>query len=88
MITSLARIPVQNTFCKSCIAPIKKKLQEIERIKNIALYPSDSLVVFNFDSANQVSEVLNTLTDLGYPPEGERTNNNDVTSMCNCTVHA
>ncbi len=71
MKTSFARIFVQNSFCTLCKDAIKKKVMEVKDVQNIALYPSDSLVVFNFMRAHQVSEVLNTLTDLGYPPEGD-----------------
>ena len=87
MKTNLARIFVKNTFCINCVNPIKKKIGEVNNIKNVALYPSESLVVFNFNSANQVSEVLNTLMTLGYPPEVDCiTTMNLATPLCTCAV--
>lgn len=74
METGFARILVQNTFCINCIDHIKTKMMEVQHVSNVNLYPSDSLVVFNFARANQISEVLNTLTSLGHPPKGDYVN--------------
>ena len=71
MKTSLARIFVQNKFCIQCIDTIQSRMMEVQQISNVIVYPQDALVVFNFKKANQVSEVLNTLTSLGYPPVGD-----------------
>lgn len=85
MRTSLAKIIVQNSFCTNCITPIKKKIMEVKHVKNVMLFPEDALVVFNFNCANQISEVLNTLMALGYPPEGDRiTESYNSKPFCNC----
>ncbi|GGD05387.1 hypothetical protein [Hyunsoonleella pacifica] len=85
MRTSLARVIVQNSFCSNCIAPIKKKIMEVKDVKNVMLFPKEDLVVFNFNCANQISEVLNTLMVLGYPPEGDRiTEHYNSKPLCNC----
>ncbi len=81
----LAKIPVQNTFCSKCSARIKSELLKIQDITNVSLYPTDSLVVFNFIKANELSTALNTLTDLGYPPEGDRLGSNKVLPICSHT---
>ena len=87
MKTSLARIFVKNTFCMHCMHPIKKKVREVNNVKNVALYPSKSLVVFSFNSPNQVSEVLNTLMTLGYPPEPDFVSTeNVVRPFCRCSI--
>ena len=88
MKTSLARIFVKNPFCVKCIVPIKKKVMKVQNVKNVVLCPSDSLVVFNFNSANQVSEVLNTLTLLGYPPKGDNDTitTNLTPTFCKCSA--
>ena len=58
---------------------------EAKNIKNVYLYPNDSLVVFNFNTASQLSQVLNTLTDLGYPEKGDSlTSNKYNTPYCTC----
>ncbi|MDJ0645457.1 MAG: hypothetical protein QNJ57_05665 [Flavobacteriaceae bacterium] len=89
MKTSLARIFVQNPFCTDCITPIKKRIMNVQNIRNVALYPSDSLVVFNFNKVNQVSEVLNTLMALGHPQKGDHiTDETFVPPLCKCKVHS
>jgi len=75
METSLARIFVQNKFCTNCVDTVKTKMMEVQNISNVIVYPQDALVVFNFKRANQISEVLNTLTALGYPPQGDKIEN-------------
>ncbi|MFK7811776.1 MAG: hypothetical protein AB8B59_04730 [Maribacter sp.] len=67
----IARIPVQNSFCESCKSVIQRKLTKIRDISNVRLYPEESLVVFNFLRANELSDVLNVLTEMGYPEKGE-----------------
>lgn len=67
----IARIPVQNSFCESCKSVIQTKLTQIRDISNVRLYPEESLVVFNFFRANELSDVLNALTEMGYPEKGE-----------------
>lgn len=69
---SLARIPVQQIFCEDCSVCIKKGLQEIKGITNIRLYPKESLVCFNFMTANTLSQALNILSDIGYTEKGDK----------------
>lgn len=86
MKTQLARIQVQNNFCTNCKNSIKSRLSEIESISNIQLYVRDSLVVFNFLRANELSDVLNVLSEIGYPEIGERhsTTNKVISKICLC----
>lgn len=90
MTTSLARIFVQNPFCSNCLTSIKQKIMEVKQVKNVMLFPADSLVVFSFNRANQISEVLNTLVALGYPPEEDIISNAlRVKPLCEChNTHA
>jgi hypothetical protein len=82
---SLARIFVQNSFCAQCVDTVKTKILEVQHVSNVIMYPSDSLVVFNFNKANQLSEVLNTLSILGYPPlEDTVENHHSETPLCTC----
>jgi hypothetical protein len=68
----IARIPVQNSFCELCKTTIQTKLSKIRDVSNVRLYPQESLVVFNFFKANELSNVLNALTEMGYPEKGEQ----------------
>ncbi|MBC2844397.1 cation transporter [Winogradskyella flava] len=84
-IISNARIEVQQSFCDFCSIDIKKALQEIEAIKNIRLYPKDSIVTFNFTSPHKLSTALNTLSAIGYCEKGEVVDNKNVDiRYCNC----
>ena len=69
---NIARIPVQNSFCKKTCDKIRVEIEKVLNSNNVVFYPSDALVVFNFKKANELSEVLNILTVLGYPPAGDR----------------
>jgi len=81
----LARITVQNTFCGNCMTSIEKRIKEVHQIKNVYLHPKDSLVTFNFANANQISKVLNILTALGYPEQGDHMiKDHCIPPFCNC----
>ncbi|WP_340200060.1 hypothetical protein [Ascidiimonas sp. W6] len=83
--TSTARIEVGQRFCDNCSISIKKKLQVIEDIKNVQLYPKESLITFNFIKANKLSIALNVLSEIGYPEKGERINIPQfLKSACRC----
>ena len=84
MKTNIARIPVQTSFCNLCSVTIKDALLSIKDITNVNLYPSDSLIVFNFIRANEISKALNVLTELGCPEEGEKVENNLNVAFCSC----
>ncbi|RZN84619.1 MAG: hypothetical protein EVB11_00790 [Winogradskyella sp.] len=82
--TSTAKIEVQQSFCNSCSVCIKKELQVIENVKNVRLYPKESLIIFNFIKADKLSAVLNVLSRLGYPEKGERIEKEFSKSLCRC----
>ncbi len=82
---STARIEVQQHFCDTCSIFIKRELQEIEEVKNIRLYPKDSLIIFNFANAYKLSVALNTLSEIGYCEKGEFVNNQRFKNgYCGC----
>lgn len=85
MKTSVARIPVQKSFCNKCAHKIKTKLLEIKNVSNVFTYEEEALIVFNFMRANQLSDVLNVLTDLGLQEKGEKQNQLQLPSfICEC----
>jgi len=86
MKTGIAQIEVQQSFCNRCAIKIKEALLKIEDITNVYLYPKDSLIVFNFVKANEISKALNLLTELGYPEIREKGNCNNR-PFCDCTVY-
>lgn len=83
--SGFAKIPVQNSFCTECSKKIKTELLKIRDIKNVYLFPIDSLVIFSFVKANELSRALNTLTALGYPTKGDSINaKNYEHPFCSC----
>ncbi|TMU55135.1 hypothetical protein [Flagellimonas algicola] len=80
----LAKIPVQNRFCNNSSAQIKSELLKIKDISNVQLYPTDSLVVFSFIKANELSRALNILMALGCPPQGDRMERDIISPLCSC----
>ncbi|MFK7832048.1 MAG: hypothetical protein AB8B52_02115 [Winogradskyella sp.] len=81
----MAKIHVEQGFCKSCSVGIKMQLQEIEAISNVRLYPKESLVTFNFIKADKLSAALNVLSDIGYPEKGENICSEPFSNtVCSC----
>lgn len=66
---AIARIFVQQSFCTKSVESIRSEILNILTSSMVKVYPLEALVVFNFHTANEVSEVLNLLTRLGYPPK-------------------
>ncbi|WP_136468804.1 hypothetical protein [Flagellimonas onchidii] len=82
---SLARIHVQQSFCIYCAERIEKELLCVDDISNVYTYPVESLVVFQFARANELSMALNKLMELGYPPKGDVIKEeNYVPPLCSC----
>ena len=83
--SSIAKIEVQQIFCNNCSVSIKKELQKIKDLNNIMLYPKRSLITFNFIKANNLSTVLNTLSEIGYSEKGEQINTEQYLNSTCCT---
>lgn len=84
MKTGFAKIPVQRSFCARCSNKISQGLLEIANITNVRLYPTDSMVIFNFKKANEVADALNLLTALGFPPKGDKLESIPIRFDCAC----
>lgn len=81
----MARIEVEQRFCKGCSVCIKNELQKIDEINNVRLYPKESLITFNFIKANKLSSALNILSEIGYSEKGEHLHKRQVNKQaCNC----
>ncbi|MEM9647311.1 MAG: hypothetical protein AAF969_02450 [Bacteroidota bacterium] len=85
MKNSLARIIVEPGFCMDCGSEIVKELMGIDDITNVFAYPMESLVVFQFIKANELSLALNKLMEMGHPPAGDTIKEeNYVPPLCRC----
>jgi len=76
MNTKRVIIKIQQLNCLNCTIKLKKKLTEIKNISHINIRYDSSEVVFNYQIINDVSNVENMLTFLGFPPLGEKINFN------------
>ena len=82
---SLAKIDVQEGFCKTCAGILKEELEKINGIEDVFPNPSDSFVVFHFVGANELALALNKLMELGHPPLGDTIKEEYyVPPLCQC----
>ncbi|WP_035086204.1 hypothetical protein [Aquimarina latercula] len=85
MMISIARIEVQEHFCEDCASLIRNKLSEVDQIKNVRLYPKEALITFCFRRANELSTVLNVLSNIGYHEKEEKIITKQCElNLCNC----
>lgn len=84
---TIARVEVQRSFCENCGLRIRQELLKIQDVSNVVVYPQSALVVFSFFRANELSQVLNVLTELGYPEVGEDPTTGYFSPVlgCSCT---
>lgn len=81
-----ARFEVARSFCEGCANHISCRLQKIQGIKNVKLYPLETMVSFHFNRPNDLSNALNELTQMGYPEKGERISSLETCSFQGCTL--
>lgn len=72
MSVNRACIQVQQLNCFICAQELKKRLSSVKGISFIDVNHSSSKIHFNFTSANNISDVENILTFLGFNPLGEK----------------
>lgn len=87
-IASMARIEINETFCKTCSLKIKNRLQNNNTVKNIKVYPENSLITFNFTSANELSNALNTLSEMGFTEKGDKNCKSKLFAISSCECFA
>jgi copper chaperone CopZ len=84
-LSRMARIELQQSFCAACALHIKATLQDIAGVKNIRLYPKDTLITFNFTKADRLSTLLNRLYQIGYTEKGEEVAKSNLHLLgCKC----
>ena len=63
---------IQNLKCAGCEASIVGGLSKLREIKNISVDHERDAVTFDYDGPNALKMAQQTLSRLGYPPEGEK----------------
>ncbi len=67
---------------------ISDAIRKVDVIEQVYLDSLTAIVAFYFKTAHQVSEVLNVLISLGYPPLEDVINKKQqIHSTCSCILH-
>ncbi len=65
-------IVVQNLKCGGCAHTITTKLSKLEGVSHVTVDVEKSIVEIDFDADALKTSLANTLTEIGYPPVGEK----------------
>ncbi|MEW7278667.1 heavy metal transporter [Aquimarina sp. 2201CG1-2-11] len=65
-------IPIKNLKCINCAMVLKNKILQLKNISNVFIHKDYSYISFNYKYANDLSNVENLLTYMGFPPEDEK----------------
>lgn len=77
-------IPIQNLKCNNCAIALKKEILQIQNISKVYIHSDYSHISFNHTSVNDLSNIENMLTLLGFPPVGEKIKKKNSTGYyCN-----
>lgn len=63
---------IQNLKCGGCETTIKNKLSELKNISNISFKFQYATVTFEHKNKEDVEDVKQLLSKIGYPPFGEK----------------
>ena len=67
-------IVVQNLKCGGCAHTITTKLSKLEGVSHVSVDIERSIVEIDYDVDILKTSLSNTLTEIGYPPVGEKNN--------------
>jgi len=65
---------IQNLKCEYCEIIIKKMLSKLKHISNVSINRQYATVSFEHQSPVDLIQVKKTLSNIGYPPFGEKNN--------------
>ena len=60
---------------------LKGKLLQLKNISNVFIHKDHSYISFNHKNANDISNIENLITYLGFLPEGEKNSQTNVTGL-------
>lgn len=81
-------IPIQNLKCPNCAKGLKTKMLQLGNISNVLIGKDYSYISFSYISVNDLSNIENLLTHLGFPPEGEEIKHNRISYGLSCKDHS
>ncbi len=64
-------VHIQNLKCGGCINTITKKLNALDDVSDVLVEVADNSVTFEYSEVHTLDIVKKTLSNLGYPEDGE-----------------
>ena len=81
------KINVENIKCHGCANTIRKEIAKLDGVMEVEVDVENACVTVDFDEAVQnKAHVINRLTKLGYPEQGENSVKSKVVSYVSCAV--
>ena len=79
-------VHIQNLKCGGCANTISKKLSTLDDVSQVSIEVEDNSVTFEYSEEHTLEVVKKTLTDIGYPEDGEaNTLTSKAKSYVSCT---
>jgi copper chaperone CopZ len=63
---------IQNLKCGGCVSSIINRISALEHIKNVTIKLQFDTITFEYDNNADFEEVKHILSNIGYPPFGEK----------------
>jgi len=79
------QIFVENIKCDGCVANIKENLLQMKGVTGVEVYKNDHKVCISGIALEKL-DLVNKLTDLGYPQKGGNNLFSKARSFVSCTV--
>ena len=78
---------IQNLKCRGGEATIKHKISALKGISNISFKLQYGTITFDYETNEDIAEVKRLLSNIGYPPFGEKNNlGKKVKSYVSCAT--
>jgi copper chaperone CopZ len=81
------KITIENLKCHGCANTIKRELNKIPEVTNVAVSHEEQMVIIDYDSQEDMKETFTKrLVRLGYPEKGNKNLGNQVRSYVSCAI--
>jgi copper chaperone len=67
-------VHIQNLKCDGCVNTIMKNLNALDDVSEVVVEVADNSVTFEYSEAHTLDVVKKTLSNLGYPEDGDVNN--------------
>lgn len=77
---------VDNIKCGGCAHRIEQKLTDLRGVSEVEVKVEEGAVSYQVEDAIAEEKLLNTLTSMGYPKQGESTVIDSAKSYVSCMI--